>query len=428
LVAPRLVCYALTATGIFAVGMAHDLHAGRPPARLASPALVLPRLHDGPPFRLDEPTLGPPLPALSSRGWQQGWRAVRASQRPTRYRLPGEFERQHALMVSCHEFIEEMPELLSDMIEQLQGRIEIIALVNDVAEYQRARENLIQHGCPLAAVRFAEVPHDTMWCRDYGPILVEGPHGLVTAVDTQYVRGVRPQDDDVPLQLCRKLNLPLRLTRLRIEGGNLLSNGQGLCITTRHVLNHNADQSDENLVRRELRHCFGASQVVFLEPLAGEPTGHVDMFATFTSSTTVVVGMYDPDDDLVNAEILDRNAQQLARVRSHEGPLRVIRVPMPRRDETVWRTYTNVVYANGVMLVPVYPGVDDRGQHSALSLYQRLLPGWRIIPIDTGRLVKLGGAMHCITMNLGPLKQIPQLPPPRRILDDRQTIAAAVAP
>jgi agmatine/peptidylarginine deiminase len=410
--------------GISALGAAQELHAGRPRTRLnLPPHASRPGLDDAPP-QFDELSRPSPLAAVTGRGWQSGWRAVPAGRATPAYRLPAEFERQRALMISCHEFIDDMPELLSDIIRQLQGRIEIIALVNDVVEYQRARDSLVQHGCTLASVRFVEVPHDTMWCRDYGPILVEGPRGFVAAVDTEYVRGVRPQDDDVPVHLCRQLHLPLRLTSLRIEGGNLLSNGQGLCITTQHVLQNNADQSDEKAVRRELRRCFGASQIVFLEPLEGEPTGHVDMFATFTSPTTVVVGKYHPDVDPVNAETLDHNAEQLARVRTAEGPLQVIRVPMPRRNETAWRTYTNVVYANGVVLVPVYRDLDNRAEQFTLRMYGKLLPGWQIVTIDADRLAELGGAMHCITMNLGPLKQIPPLRPPQRILDDRQTVAS----
>jgi agmatine/peptidylarginine deiminase len=187
----------------------------------------------------------------------------------------------------------------------------------------------------------------------------------------------------------------------------------------------NADQSDEQSIRSVLRQCFGAELTVFLEPLSGEPTGHVDMFATFTSPNTIVVGQYDPATDAVNSQILDRNAQKLSQVRTDVGPLRVIRLPMPRRDDSIWRTYTNVVYANGVLLVPAYPAVDDAGQSAALKIYRRLLPHWHVVAVDVARLAKLGGAMHCVTMNLGPLKQIPPLPAPRKLLGELNVIALA---
>jgi agmatine/peptidylarginine deiminase len=341
-----------------------------------------------------------------------------------RYRLPGEFERQRAILVSCHEFIQDAPELLAEIVAQVQGRVEVIALVNDVVESMRAQDALVQRGLPRHHIRFAEVPHDTMWCRDYGPILVEGSKGDVVAVDARYIHASRPLDDDVPLALCRQLKLPVVSAPFRIEGGNLLSNGHGVCVTTTHVLTTNADQSDEHSIRAAMRQCFGAEQAIFLEPLSGEPTGHVDMFATFTSRNTIVVGQYDRETDAVNSEILDRNARRLAQVRTNHGTLRVIRVPMPPRDGAIWRTYTNVVYANGLLLVPAYPSVDDAGRTAALNIYRELLPRWEVVAIDTARLAKLGGAIHCVTMNLGPLKEIPLLVPPRKLTDELNMIAA----
>jgi agmatine/peptidylarginine deiminase len=370
-----------------------------------------------------KPAAEAPVRTSSPRGLLRGWRPARSSQAV--YRLPGEFERQHAILVSCHEFVDDMPELLAELIAQLNGHLRVIALVNDVAEYQRAQEALARRGVPEHAIQFAEVPCDTMWCRDYGPILVEGPGGGVAAVDGEYVRGLRPRDDDVPISLCRQLRLPVVPAELCIEGGNLLSNGRGLCIATRQLLATNAEKSDASAVREALRRCFGAEQTVILEALSGEPTGHVDMFATFVSANTVVVGQYDASSDPVNAEILDRNAQCLAQVHTPEGPLRVVRLPMPRRDDQIWRTYTNVVYANGMLLVPTYPGVDAQGCKLALNAYRRLLPGWKIVALDTARLAELGGAVHCVTLNLGPLKQIPPLPRPRTILEEPDAIASA---
>lgn len=331
------------------------------------------------------------------------------------FRLPGEFERQRALVVSCHEFIDDMPELLSEIIRQVHGRLEVVALVNDVAEYHAALEAFSFHAAPLADVHFAEVSHDTMWCRDYGPLVVVDRRGRLAVVDPEYVRGVRPLDDEVPRELGNALRMPVVETALRIEGGNLLSNGRGVCITTQHVLEANADQADEGTVRDWFGACFGSRDVVFLEALDGEDTGHVDMFATFVSPNLVVVGSYDPDVDPINAALLDRNAERLSRIRTDSGPLRVVRIPMPPHEPGVWRTYTNVVFANGVLLVPIYPDVDPEGRRVALRTFERLMPGWRVVGVDATRLVELGGAMHCVTMNLGPLRDLPLFPAPSRV-------------
>jgi agmatine/peptidylarginine deiminase len=140
---------------------------------------------------------------------------------------------------------------------------------------------------------------------------------------------------------------------------------------------------------------------VFLEELQHEVTGHVDMFATFLSPNLVVVAQCSPESDPVNAAILDRNAQRLASLGAPWAPMKVARIPVHRLpdDPWLWFPHTNVVFANGTLLVPVYPGLRS-DQSPALALYRQLLPGWKIVGIDADALVPNWGSLHCITLNL----------------------------
>jgi agmatine/peptidylarginine deiminase len=186
-----------------------------------------------------------------------------------------------------------------------------------------------------------------------------------------------------------------------LDGGNLLSNGQGLLLATTALLDENLPHDcDEAKVRAILGEYLGGAHVEFLEPLVGEPTGHVDVFAVFTGAQTVVVGACDPVIDPLNAQILDGNAARLAGLHLKNGPLRVVRVPMPPKDDGVWRTHTNVIFANGTLLVPIYPGVDPDGERVALDTFARLLPRWDVVGIDASALIECDGALHCISMNV----------------------------
>jgi hypothetical protein len=144
-----------------------------------------------------------------------------------------------------------------------------------------------------------------------------------------------------------------------------------------------------------------AREVVFLENLVGEPTGHVDMFATFTAADTVVIGQYASEYDAVNAAILDRNAQRLSSSTLRGGPLKVARIPMPPRVPTpigteLWPTYTNVAYANGILLVPVYRGWSPELEALAVKVYQRLLPDWILVLVNAVPALRAGGGIHCM--------------------------------
>ena len=335
-----------------------------------------------------------------SQAWTPRDFEVRLVENFDEFRMPAEFERQGALMVSCEAIC--CYEGICDAVRALAGRVAIIALHRNEDEYQSTLVHLSIAGIPTDPIRFARVPHNTMWTRDYGPVaLISKSNRDVVVLDTQYPKS-RPDDEVVPLFLAESARLPVIRVDLNIDGGNVITNGAGLVVTSTKVLDENPD-IDVETVAHCLRASYGASQVVILEPLQHESTGHVDMFMTFTSTNRVIVGRYDPGDDLANAQILDRNARRLQNVRLPDGDLRVCRIPMPSNEDGIWRTYTNVVYANGILLLPTYSETRIDRQKQAIATYQSELPGWTVTAINADDLILSGGALHCVMMNLGPL-------------------------
>jgi len=344
----------------------------------------------------------------------------------TTLRVPGEFEPQTALLLGCHKMVWDDPQLFGDLVAAARSHAEVVALVCNVHEYRLAQRLLSDRKIPTERVHFAELPHDTMWTRDYGPVIAQRHDGQPVVLNADYSLHARPADDALPKRLAESFKIRTSEVPLKIDGGNLLSNGRGLCIATHDLLYANLDAGqDEKQVRELLRTHYGAVQMVFLEPLAGEPTGHVDMFATFTSPDTVVVGAYDPADDPANAAILDRNAARLAQVQLGRQKLRVVRIPMPPNGDKIWRSYTNVVYLNHALLLPSYPSLNRAGEAEALAVYRQLLPGWKLVPIQADNVNRLGGALHCVTMNLGVIQKLPKFPPPQQVDDHAEQVLAA---
>jgi len=172
----------------------------------------------------------------------------------------------------------------------------------------------------------------------------------------------------------------------------------GLLLTTTQAVNANIEAGhDSRMITRFLGGQLGAAQIVVLEPLRGEHTAHVDMFACFTSADTVVVGEYAKSVDRVNAAVLDRNAARLAEIHVEGKKLNVVRIPMPSNRDGVWRTYTNVVFADGTLLVPGYPRVSMVSQRRAMAVYERCLPGWKVVSVDLRALIRHEGGLRCIS-------------------------------
>jgi agmatine deiminase len=205
----------------------------------------------------------------------------------------------------------------------------------------------------------------------------------------------------VPRYLAGYFKLPIIDIPLRLNGGNLLSNGEGWVFTTTQVIAFNAKRGyDQMGVAQILSRYYGATDWMVFKPLAGEPTGHLDMFMTLVAADVAVVGAYDPSDDSVNARQLDEVASQLAQVRTASGPMRVVRIPMPSHEDGKWRSYTNVIFANDALLVPVYPDVSPELDEKALQIYSELLPNRRMVPIDATTLIEKNGSLHCISINV----------------------------
>ena len=313
--------------------------------------------------------------------------------------MPAEFEHQQALYLSCGDFTddEQHARMVAQIAHAARQHLQVNVLISNDQQQMTIQRLLRTRLETLDNIAFIPVPHDTKWIRDFGPTLVrQGNHPL--AIDWSYKEG-RPSDDLVPLLLAELNHWSLEASPLLIEGGNLLTNGIGLCLTTSRLIEQNTEQGlNEVEVRRQLQSQLGIQELLVLEPLRGELTGHIDMFATFAGPTTVLVGQYSKQQDPLNAELLDRNAARLAKVMTPRGRLTVVRIPMGKNNDGLWRTYTNCIYANRVVLVPSYDATSSSELKRVIATYRRVLPGWEVVPINSRQLIEDGGALHCISL------------------------------
>lgn len=312
--------------------------------------------------------------------------------------LPADFHSHRAIVLPAGWLAREAPDVLAQIVRHAPRRL-LVLLVSSADEREMAARALTERGLPAHAVCFRAVATNTGWVRDYGPIFVREASGCPRAIDAVYGSPGRDGDDAATRPIAKLFGLATTATPLRWQGGNLLSNGRGLVLTTTQSINANVECGREAAAAaRFLGESCGASELVVLEPLRGERTGHVDMFACFTSPDTVVVGRFDASVDPDGAAVLDRNAARLAELRTRAGKLRVVRAAMPNNSDGLWRSYTNVIFADGTLLVPTYPDIDRAGGERALAEYRRLLPCWKIVGIDCRTLARHQGGLRCVSL------------------------------
>ncbi len=288
---------------------------------------------------------------------------------------------------------------LTQAVSQYEPDVEIELFVEGLQQIEQLRSLIESRGGDPDLPEYVDLSGwptygdqvlDSIWTVDLGPFWVIDGAGRLAAVDPRYYFD-RVNDDAVPYKLTQLLDLDDFRPDLSYEGGNLTSDGQGACIgSTVHLLVNLPRLPYE--VEQILADYLGCSHMIWLEPLIREATGHVDMFAKLVDSGTVLVGRYEMSQDPDNAELLDRNAALL----SAEG-YDVVRIPMPDNDDRqIWRTYTNSLVINDLVLVPVYAG-DRNHETEALDIYRSVYPGKTVVAIDSDGLISIGGAIHCVT-------------------------------
>lgn len=304
------------------------------------------------------------------------------------FRLPGEFEPVTDVLLVWEE---EQAIFLTDVIAEARKQARVTLLVPAGAEQWRVEEELLLAGVEPSEIRFFEVSVESMWIRDFGPRAVRSAEGEVRLLDLEY--RVRVADDAVPGAISNAL-WKKDVTRVPfvLDGGNLISDGRGRCVTT--TLGVMESGVDLEVFRAMLRKHFGCEVTVVLPALENEPTGHVDMYVALPGPGRALVAegreATGPEDTLE----LDWAAMLLT-----DAGFEVSRVPMPDSWDEVFRSYTNAVAVNDVVLVPVYPDAPAH-EEEALAAFRAAYPGRKIVPIDASEVIELDGAVHCATQTL----------------------------
>lgn len=320
--------------------------------------------------------------------------------------IRAEFNPQSALLVGANELVRYHQSVFKDVARAAYGRIPIVGFVNDNDEAELGQSLLDEAGLPLDAVNFVKHPLNSMWLRDFGPLFTRWSDGEVHIIHPTYVNPdpneKRPRDDALAAYVGKVLKLPVERMPLILEGGNLLSNGDGLMVTSTRVVDRPENRHHSlQEIGLMLQKYLGCRTWVYLRPLEGEPTGHADFSVVFLRRNLVVVGRCDPAIDPVNAAILDEMAAKLSGLSTSMGPMVVERIPMPPRTEAGdWRSYCNVLLINGTILMPSFSGVDAAVEAEARATYARLMPNWEIVPINSDSLVRKRGVLHCIGITI----------------------------
>lgn len=262
-------------------------------------------------------------------------------------------------------------------------RSQVAVTSNYVAS--QLRYELQARNVPLTDVEFLLVDLDSVWMRDYGPLVLRRPNGERIVADLDYYYG-RFDDDVFPEAYAAFRGWPRIHVALSYEGGNFVTDGRGTAMTSLGVKWFNDTLSETTIGRRFAD--LGCDQVVYVEPLVNEGTTHIDMFARVMNDTHAMVSRYPAGHR--QARVCDDAARAFQSL-----GYQVIRVDVDHTYDE-FGTYTNSLLANGLALVPQY--ANAARNRAALQAYEQC--GYRAIGIDSRLIIQYGGATHCMSMQV----------------------------
>ena len=325
-------------------------------------------------------------------------------------RTAAEWEEIQALVVTWRDY----KATLAEIIRYAQEECKVIVHASNATTAQNELVNT--YNVPIGPnVVFVSQPNNSLWIRDYGANTVYmNDVDSLFLVDWKYNRPTRLQDDSIPRRYARELDLNLVQTTLAPNrvvhtGGNFMSDGFGTAFSSNLILDENTDKTEAQ-IDAIMENYMGIDRYIKMEILPYDGIHHIDMHMKLLDEETLLWAQY-PNGVADGPQIEANLLYVLDNFNSVFGtPYKIVRVVAPpdysgngtaiypNNSSADYRTYSNSVFVNKTVLLPVYEGPFDS---TAVRIYQENLPGYRIVPIDCRDIIGASGAIHCITHSVG---------------------------
>jgi agmatine/peptidylarginine deiminase len=350
---------------------------------------------------------------------------------PSSFVMPGEFEESQAVAISWSfdynnngnvigaDTSSEYGLVSALLADAIQKECLVIIRVDKAIDTIPVKAFMKNRNTPLYNYLFMVARGDDWWTRDYGPMaFYNNTLDTISFTDMKYYDG-RDNDNIFPAQLAAIMGKENYVTALNAEGGNFMTDGFGKMFFSDRLTLVNQDILgwSTQTIYDTLKTTLGTpdlKELVSLECDGG--TGHIDLYVKLIDEQTIIMSQYPSEITAQDRQIIEDNFQAISNMTStYNRPFRILRVEHPTNNagkhtrksctqiDADARNFINGVTVNNSFIFPSYYDgkTGNKEQHERImSYFYRTLPGYNIVPIDSRDLSPLGGAIHCITMQI----------------------------
>jgi len=295
------------------------------------------------------------------------------------------------------------------------ARTALAGIARAIAQYEPVNMLVRPEEYAIAArlcgdkVNLLEAAMDDLWLRDTGPVFVSNGNGEHAAVRFNFNGwgNKQPHADDAKLAeyIAAKAGLPLRRSKLVLEGGGIEVDGEGSAIITEScVLNRNRNPGiSKAACEAELKAMLGLDKIIWLPGIAGKDItdGHTDFYARFVRPGVVVAGL-DNDPSSYDHAVTRRHLGILRNATDARGrKLQVVEMAGPSsirkqyENEEFAAGYINFYVCNKAVIAPQFG--DARADNNSRAILRELFPGRDIVQLNIDAIAAGGGGIHCTT-------------------------------
>lgn len=344
-------------------------------------------------------------------------------------RTMAEWEEQQAVVINWNinpptQFAA-ISNMFASIVGALKDEVKVIVICKNTTDSLLIAGELNKKNINPAKITMLVQPSNSIWIRDYGLNTVYyNDVDSLAFVDWKYNRPDRIQDDRVSYVLGKLLKKNIFTTSvppndLVNTGGNFMTDGLGMAFASDLVLADNSAKNTigvtpktEAAIDSIMYQYMGIKQFIKMRALPFDVIHHIDMHIKLLDEQTLLVGEY--PQGVADGPQIEANLQYLLSnfKTSFNTDFEVIRIPMPadaygfypnqqnpntgRKGD--YRTYTNALISNSKILLPIYnTPLDSVAKH----IWQKAMPGYDIIGINSNAIIAQNGAIHCVTKEIG---------------------------